>query len=246
MMAQSGEGIWRDAGRGHRRQSLARSAGYQQTMAACARPLAAPLHAFDRTIAIPAPPRPTPTRRPKTARRHEPNVALHTPLARLSGVDVTRIDGLEGLTAPPRIAAIGLDMRRWKTETHGASGLGCCPDHRSRGGTGLTGGTRPVVPRAADALRLAAPPRRPSHSALGAHDRRLRARLGAPTAITAMAHTRARLVYRRRNVGPPDVDTGMAHDDARFRQPRLQWLQRQARAWPLHLVPNQPVRSAVS
>ncbi len=103
-----------------------------------------------------------------------------------------------------------------------------------------------MVNRAAEALRLAAHNRLPSQRALGAHDRRLRARLGAPKAITARAHTRARLVYRLRKFGPPYVDNGMEHDDARFRQHRLQWLQRQAREVNLQLVPNQPVPSPVS
>jgi hypothetical protein len=103
-----------------------------------------------------------------------------------------------------------------------------------------------VVNRAADALRLAAQHLLHSQSALGATYRRLRARLGAPTAITAMAHTLARLVYRLRNFGQPYMDTGRQHDDARFRQPRRQWLQRQARELNLQLVPHQPVPSVVS
>ena len=101
-----------------------------------------------------------------------------------------------------------------------------------------TRGTRDVVNRAADALRLAAQHRLHRNSALGANDRRLRARLGAPNAITAMAHTRARLVYRRLTCGQPYVDKGMEHDEARFRQQRLQWLQRRAHALNLQLVPS--------
>ena len=57
-------------------------------------------------------------------------------------------------------------------------------------------GTRHVVNRAATALRLAATTLLRSQSYLGAQYRRLRARLGAPKAITAMAHKLARLVYR--------------------------------------------------
>jgi transposase len=110
----------------------------------------------------------------------------------------------------------------------------------------LTRGTRDVVNRAADAWRLAAQHLRHSKSALGATYRRLRARLGAPKAITAMAHKLARLVYRRRKFGQPYVDKGMEHDAARCRQQRLQWLQRQARELNLQRVPNQPVPSPVS
>jgi regulator of replication initiation timing len=159
---------------------------------------------------------------------------------------LTRIDGLEVLTAPTLIAELGLDMSRWKTEKHFASWLGFCPDNRISGGNGLTRGTRNVVTRAADALRLAAQHLLHRNSALGANYRRLRARLGAPKAITAMAHKLARLVYRMRKFGQQDVDNGLEQYEARFRQPRLQWLQRQARELTLQRVPNQPVPSAVS
>ena len=110
----------------------------------------------------------------------------------------------------------------------------------------LTRGTRDVVNRAADALRLSAQHLLHSKRALGAHDRRLRACLGAPNAITAMAHTLARLVYRMLTCGQQYVDNGMEHDEARFRQHRLQCLQCQPRALNLPLVPNQPVPSPVS
>jgi hypothetical protein len=81
---------------------------------------------------------------------------------------------------------------------------------------------------------------------LGANDRRLRARRGAPTAITAMTHKLARLVYRMLTYGQPYVAKGLEHDEARFRQQRLQWLHRQARELNLQLVPHQPIPSPVS
>jgi transposase len=109
-----------------------------------------------------------------------------------------------------------------------------------------TRGTRDVVNRAADALRLAAQHPLHSKSALGANYRRLRASLGAPKAITAMAHKLARLVYRMLKFGQQYIDKGMEHYEARFRQQRLQGLQRQAREFDLQLVPHQPVPAAVS
>jgi transposase len=245
-LANSLEGHWRAEWLLNRRQSLELYECDQQNIAACDTPIEAHLLTFDSTIEGSAPPLPTPQPRPKKARRHEPHVDLHTQRSRISGVDLTRIDGLEGLTAPTLIAELGLDMSRWKTEKHFASWLGFCPDNRISGGNGLTRGTRDVVTRAADALRLAAQHLLHRNSALGANYRRLRARLGAPKAITAMAHKLARLVYRMRKFGQQDVDNGLEQYEARFRQPRLQWLQRQARELTLQRVPNQPVPSAVS
>lgn len=206
------------------------------------RPTASPVTGRSRAQPRLGPPRRVGRRTPDATSR----TLSYTPRSRLSGVDLTRIDGLEGLTAHTLMAESGLEMSRWQRDTPVTSWRGFCPDHRISGGTGLTRRTRDVVHRAADALRLAAQHQRHSTSARGAHERRLRARLGAPQALTAMAHTRARLVYRLRTCGQPYVDTGREHDDARFRQQRLQWLPRQAREVNLHLVPNQPVPSPVS
>jgi transposase len=238
-LAKSLEGNWRDEVRFNLRQSLERSAVYPQKIAECDARIAAHLHTCDSKIEVDTHPPPTSTRRPKKARRHEPHFDLHTERSRISGVDLTRIDGIEVLTAQTLMSEIGLDMSRWNTEQHFASWLGLCPDNRISGGNVRTRGTRDVVNRAADALRLSAQHRLHSQSALGANYRRLRARLGAPKAITAMAHTLARLVYRMLTCGQQYVDKGMEHDEARFRHQRLQWLQRQAREFNLQLVPTQ-------
>jgi hypothetical protein len=239
-------GTWRDEWLFKLRQARALDEGAQQTLAACDLRIDAHRHPVDSTSALPDHPRPAPTRRPTPARRHAPHVALPTHLDRISGVAVPRLDGREVRPAPTLRSEIGLDMRRWTTAPPFASWLGWCPDNQRREGPGRARGTRPVVHRAAATLRLAAHTLQPSHSAWGATCRRRRARRGAPPAITAMAHTLARLAYRRRTGGQHDGDKGMEHDAARCRQPRLPWLQHQARAVKLHLVPNQPVRSAVA
>jgi len=92
-------------------------------------------------------------------------------------------------------------MTRWKTEAHFASWLGLCPDNQTSGDKVLGRGTRRVVSRVATALRMAAITLMRSRTYLGAQYRRLRTRLGAPKAITAMAHRLARLVYRMLKYG---------------------------------------------
>lgn len=128
-------------------------------------------------------------------------------------------------------------MSRWKTEKHFASWLGLCPDNRTSGGKVLKRGTRRVVNRAATALRLAAWSLIRSQSALGAKFRRLRSRLGAPKAITAMAHTLARLVYRMLKFGYHYVDQGIQYYEAKYRQQQLRWAAKQAAALNMQLVP---------
>src|SRR5215472_15677234 len=89
-----------------------------------------------------------------------------------------------------------------------ASWLGLCPDNRISGDKVLRRGTRHVVNRAATALRVAAMTLLRSRSYLGAQYRRLRTKLGAPKAITAMAHRLARLVYRMLKYGQDYIDKG--------------------------------------
>src|SRR5215469_4497829 len=87
-------------------------------------------------------------------------------------------------------------MSKWNTEKQFSSFLGLSPNNRISGGKVLRRSTRKVYNRAADTLGSCAQSLTHSKSALEAKYRRLRARLGAPKAIVAMAHHLARLVYR--------------------------------------------------
>ena len=137
----------------------------------------------------------------RSSASNRPGFDLASELYRICGVDLTRIDSINVLVAQTVISEVGLDMSRWNTEAHFASWLGLCPDNRISGDKVLSKGTRHVVNRAATALRIAATTLLRSQSYLGAQYRRLRSKLGAPKAITAMAHKLARLVYRMLKYG---------------------------------------------
>ena len=85
-----------------------------------------------------------------------------------------------------------------------------------------------MINRAATAFRLAATTLIKSHSYLGAQYRRLRTRLGAPKAITAMAHKLARLVYRMLKYGHEYVDKGMQYYEKRHRDQQMRCCTRRA------------------
>jgi transposase len=156
-------------------------------------------------------------------------------------VDLTRIDGMDVQTVQTVISEVGLDMSRWRSEKQFASWLGLCPDNRISGGKVLKRGTRRVINRAATALRLAARSLMRSQSALGANFRRLRQKLGAPKAITAMAHKLARLMYRMLKFGKDYVDRVMEYYETKYRQHRIKWLIKQAAAFDLQLTPSTKV-----
>ena len=119
----------------------------------------------------------------KRKRRRDGNIPpfdLHHELQRISGVDLTRIDGIDVMTGQTVISEVGLDMSRWPSEHHFVSWLGLCPSNELSGGRILKKRTRKVVNRAATAFRMAASTLRTSQSYLGAKFRRLAAALAHP------------------------------------------------------------------
>jgi transposase len=178
--------------------------------------------------------------RGKKAPGNRPQFDLRSELYRISGVDLTRIDSINVLVAQTVVSEVGLDMSRWNTEAHFASWLGLCPDNRISGDKVLSKGTRHVVNRAATALRIAATTLLRSRTYLGAQYRRLRTKLGAPKAITAMAHKLARLVYRMLKYGQEYIDKGMQYYEERNRLQQLEQLKKKAAKLGLQIVEAQP------
>jgi hypothetical protein len=74
----------------------------------------------------------------------------------MTGVDLTRIDGVKANTIQTVITEAGLDMSRWETERHFVSWIGWSPRNDLSGGKVLNRKTRKVVSRLATALRMAA------------------------------------------------------------------------------------------
>ena len=178
-------------------------------------------------------------KRRRKAGSHAPQFDLGRELHRISGVDLTRIDGIDVGVAQTVISEVGLDMSRWEDEDHFASWLGLCPDNRITGGKVLRRGTRHVINRAATALRLGASTLLRSQSYLGAQYRRFRGKLGAPKAITAMAQKLAVLVYRMLRWGHAYVDKGLQYYEERHRQQQIHLLKKRAAKLGLQIVEPQ-------
>ena len=165
-----------------------------------------------------------------------PPASVGEALQRMSGVDLTRIDGIDTNSALKIIAEIGIDMNRWKSAKHFASWLGLCPGTKVSGGKVLSAKSKPVANRAAAALRMAAFTLFKSKSALGAYLRRQRSRMGAPKAITATAHKLARLVYAILKHGTAYVDAGQEYYGEHYRTRVVQNLKRKAQKLGFSLV----------
>jgi len=206
--------------------------GYEfckQQMAECDRQLAQYLQKReDRSQGAPLPEEKRKERLRKKKRGNVPQFDLRQGLFRLTGTDLTRIDGIDVMTATTIISEAGWDMSKWATENHFVSWLRLCPDNRISGDRVIGKGRLPTNNRVNVALKMAATTLRLSKTYLGAQFRRLRTRLGAPIAIKAMAAKLARLVYRMLRCGMKYVDRGAAFYDAEHRQRQIKQLKSKA------------------
>jgi transposase len=178
-VAKSLEGNWRPELLFVLQQEVEMYDTYQLRINECDQQLQKQLASFSDVVPCPPPDAALKRKRTKPA-KNAPRFELRSELQRITGVDLTRIDGIDVMVAQTLVSEVGLDMSRWKTEAHFASWLGLCPDNRTSGDKVLKRGTRRVINRAATALRMAAVTLMRSRTYLGAQYRRLRTKLGAP------------------------------------------------------------------
>jgi transposase len=131
----------------------------------------------------------------KKTSKNQPAGPWQAELERFFGVDLTAIPGISVLTGLTLMTELGNDLRSFKTEHHFASWLCLCPDNETSASKVLRRRTRRSQNRLRQALRMAASSLHREKGYLGDKYRRLRARLGAPKAITAMAHQLARIIW---------------------------------------------------
>ena len=177
----------------------------------------------------------TPQGRP-SRKINAPRFDVRTALYYVVGLDLTEIEGISELTALTIISEIGPGVSKFPTVKRFCSWLGLCPNWKKTGGRVKSSRTRPGVNRAAAAFRLAAHGLHRSQGALGAFLRRMKARLGAPAALTAAAHKLARLVYLALKHGLPYVRQSQEEYEAQMKEKQLQALKRKARQLGLEIV----------
>lgn len=161
-------------------------------------------------------------------RKNEPHFDLRSELYRITGVDFSRIDGIDCNTAFSVLSEIGFNVDAFPTEDQFVSWLGLCPNNQVTGGRVRRRSTRQVANRAATALRVAAQSLWRNKSYLGALYRKFASRLGAPKAITACAHKLARIVYRSLKYGFEYVDKGQQHLEEQHKERTIKALKKQA------------------
>jgi transposase len=172
----------------------------------------------------------------KKQRGNAPQFDLRAELFRMTGTDLTQIDGIDIMTAMTILSEAGSDMSKWKTEHHFVSWLRLCPDNKISADKVIGKGRLPTKNRITSALRMAASTLRLSNTYLGAQFRRLRTRLGPPIATKAMAAKLARLVYRMLRYGMQFVDKGTEFYEAQHRKQQVNYLKWKAANLGLQII----------
>lgn len=228
------------------RQAFELFHSYEEKIAACEQEIITELARLPDKVDPALKPLP-PRMEGKVARRHQLlEVDMREPLYRKFGVDLTAVEGIGVATSLVILTEIGADLSHFRDEKHFCSYLGLCPDNRISGGKVLSSRTRRVVHRVSDALRIAATTLERSQTALGGYYRRMKARLGAAEAVTAMAHKLARLVYRLIKYGEAYVRQGLEDYERTFQERKLAALKKTAKTMGFSLVAHQRDACSVS
>jgi transposase len=180
---------------------------------------------------------PAPDKETPAGNRMRGGVDVRDILYQKSGVDLFAIPGLAADTLLTLASEVGFDMTAWKTEKHFASWLGLCPGTKRSGGKVLDSKTKRNPNRAAQAFRMAASSLYRSQTALGAFHRRIKARTGGQQAVTATAHKIARIYYAMLTKGTSYIELGQQAYEQRYKQRRIDHINRQAKSLGFQLVP---------
>ena len=216
------------------RQSVAAYRSYQEMIGDCDREIRQHLENF----------KPPEHREPPESRTLKPpsrkpsdDGVLKAELKRVFGIDLARIPGIRTGIAQTLFGEIGPDFTKFRSASAFASWMGLCPDNDISGGKVLWVGTRKVKCRAATALRMAAQSLHHSKSALGDFYRRMRAKLGAPKAITAAAHKLARIIFHLITSHQEFDESRFAADQLRHEKRQETKLRAKAKSMGFELVP---------
>jgi transposase len=182
---------------------------------------------------------PPPVKNPQKAKaiRKRGEEPMREALYRISGVDLTSIDGIGVETAQVVLSEYGPDLSRFETEKEFVSHLTLAPRRPTSGGKPVSKKRRNTAStRVAGALRMAAVSLRHTATALGACYRRIARRIGGDVAVFATARKLATLIYRLLRWGQPYVDEGAEAFEKRHQAIRITALRAKAKDLGFELV----------
>jgi transposase len=158
-------------------------------------------------------------------------------LKRISGVDVSMVDGFGVSLAQTVVMEVGTDMSKFPSEKHFCSWLGLAPKHEISGGKVLKNKTLKTKNRAGQAFRMAAQSVKQADCVFGVMYRRMKARLGPAQATVATAHAIARVVYRMMKYKVEYETISVAEYEQKYRDQQLKYMKKRAAKLGYQLVP---------
>jgi transposase len=161
-------------------------------------------------------------------------------LFRMSGVDLTQIEGISESTALVILSELGTDLSAFAYEKNFVSWLGLCPQHRGSGGKIFKRRIRRGANRVSRAPRMAAQGCHHAKNALGAFYRRIQSRAGGAKAIVATARKIAERVYRLLKYGQDYVRQSQETYEQAYQQRLHKALAKKAASLGYKLVPETP------
>jgi len=165
---------------------------------------------------------------PESIRKH---------LKRISGIDLSAVDGFGISLAQTVLMEVGTDMSKFPNEKHFCSWLGLAPKHEISGGKVLKNKTLKTKNRAGQAFRMAANSMKQADCIFGVMYRRLKTRLGPAQATVATAHAIARVVYRMLKYKVEYETISVEEYEKKYRDQQLKYMKKKAAKLGYQLVP---------
>jgi transposase len=131
----------------------------------------------------------------KASGKHKVSFNLTAHLNEILDIDVTKVVGINEVSALTIMSEVGTEMTRWKNHHHFTSWLGLAPNTKISGGKIISSRIKKKKHYAGQAFRIAANSLYKSQSPLGDYFRRLKAKVGAGKAVVATARKLAIIYY---------------------------------------------------
>jgi len=158
-------------------------------------------------------------------------------LKRISGVDLSVVDGFGVSLAQTVLMEVGTDMGKFPSEKHFCSWLGLAPKHEISGAKVLKNKTLKTKNRAGQAFRMAAQSVKRADCVFGSLYRRLKSRLDKAQATVATAHAIARVVYRMLKYKVEYETISVEEYEQKYKEQQIKYMKKKAQKFGFQLVP---------
>jgi transposase len=174
----------------------------------------------------------------KNAPKNQQEIRQH--LKRISGVDLSAVDGIGIGVAQTVIVECGTDMKQFPKEGNFCSWLGLAPKHEISGTKVLKNKTLKTKNRAGQAFRMAAQSVKNSDCVFGLMYKRFRAHMDNRQATVATAHAIARTVYKMLKYKVEYDQIDVTEYEKKYEEQQIKYVKKKAAKLGFQLVPVAP------